>query len=144
VGDPGARSRRDPEGADKSKAVVAPLLVAAATSLAIAPRKLTSSSEIDVTELPRMVGPSKRCMAFKRSRVRRPSAPLWGRAEGRARINVHTADGTLVRSFDAIVPVNYTTTIYTYGEDEPTTFRAAEGFATRDVVEQAAATFCGR
>jgi len=38
--------------------------------------------------------------------------------------------------------VNYATTIYTYGEDNPAAARAAWNFAIRDTIEQAAAAFC--
>jgi len=68
--------------------------------------------------------------------------PLWGKAEGQSHVNVFREDGTLVRSFHATVPVNYATTIYTYGEDNPAAARAAWNFAIRDTIEQAAAAFC--
>ncbi len=69
--------------------------------------------------------------------------PLWGKAEGQSSVNVYRGeDGTLVRSFYATVPVDYATTIYSYGEDEPNAFRTAKGYAIRDTVEQVAAAFC--
>jgi hypothetical protein len=70
-------------------------------------------------------------------------APLWGRAEGTASINVYDAEGTLVRSFYSTVPVDFVTTLYSHNEDEPNAIHAAMGWAVIDVVEKAASTFCG-